>query len=77
LHFSIRRRIVGVAVSSARVATEMRATIFGVTPARRTMRVADRGMPPQSPRRPCAGLALVPEDRKKQGMILEWPCATT
>jgi ribose transport system ATP-binding protein len=65
--------IVGLAglVGSGR--TELLTTLFGVTPAvGGAMRVAGREVAPQSPREAiAAGLALVPEDRKKQGVILE------
>ena len=65
--------IVGVAGLVGAGRTELFATIFGVTPALGgSMHMAGREIAPQSPRDAiAAGLALVPEDRKKQGVILE------
>ena len=74
LSFSIRAgEIVGLAGLVGAGRTEMLATLFGVTPALSgTMCVAGREITPQSPRDAiAAGLALVPEDRKTQGVILE------
>ena len=74
LSFAIRSgEIVGIAGLVGAGRTELLATIFGVTPALGgTMRIAGREISPQSPRDAiAAGLALVPEDRKKQGVILE------
>ncbi len=74
LSFAIRAgEIVGIAGLVGAGRTELLATIFGVTPALGgTMRIAGREIAPQSPRDAiAAGLALVPEDRKKQGVILE------
>ena len=74
LSFGVRAgEIVGLAglVGSGR--TELLAAFFGVVPAvGGVMRVAGRAVAPQSPLEAiAAGLALVPEDRKKQGVILE------
>ena len=65
--------IVGVAGLVGAGRTELLAALFGVLPAMGgVMRVAGRVVAPQSPREAiAAGLALVPEDRKKQGAILE------
>jgi len=65
--------IVGVAGLVGAGRTELFAALFGVAPAvGGTMRIAGREVAPQSPREAiAAGLALVPEDRKKQGVILE------
>ena len=74
LSFAIRAgEIVGIAGLVGAGRTELLATIFGVAPALGgTMRIAGRDISPQSPRDAiAAGLALVPEDRKKQGVILE------
>ncbi len=74
LSFAIRTgEIVGIAGLVGAGRTELLATIFGVTPALGgTMCIAGRDIVPQSPRDAItAGLALVPEDRKKQGVILE------
>ena len=74
LAFQIRAgEIVGVAGLVGAGRTEMLATLFGVTPAvGGTMRMSGREIAPRSPRDAiAAGLALVPEDRKTQGVILE------
>ena len=74
LSFQIRAgEIVGVAGLVGAGRTEMLATLFGVTPALGgTMSVSGREIAPRSPRDAiAAGLALVPEDRKTQGVILE------
>ena len=74
LSFSIRAgEIVGVAGLVGAGRTEMLATLFGVTPALGgTMHMSGREIAPQSPREAiAAGLALVPEDRKTHGVILE------
>ena len=74
LSFQIRAgEIVGVAGLVGAGRTEMLATLFGVTPALDgTMRMTGREIAPRSPRDAiAAGLALVPEDRKTQGVILE------
>ncbi len=74
LGFRVRAgEIVGVAGLVGAGRTELLASLFGVEPAvGGVMRVAGRALAPQSPREAiAAGLALVPEDRKKQGVILE------
>jgi ribose transport system ATP-binding protein len=74
LSFRLRAgEIVGLAGLVGAGRTELLTTLFGVTPAvGGTLRVAGREVAPQSPREAiAAGLALVPEDRKKQGVILE------
>ena len=74
LNFSIRAgEIVGVAGLVGAGRTEMLATLFGVAPALGgTMRMSGREIAPRSPRDAiAAGIALVPEDRKTQGVILE------
>jgi ribose transport system ATP-binding protein len=74
LSFSVRTgEIVGVAGLVGAGRTEMLQTLFGVTPALSgTVKVAGQLVIPQSPREAIhAGLALVPEDRKQQGLILE------
>ena len=65
--------IVGIAGLVGAGRTELLATLFGVTPALGgTLCIGGREISPQSPRDAIAsGLALVPEDRKKQGVILE------
>ncbi len=65
--------IVGLAGLVGAGRTELLAALFGVAPALGgVMRVAGRVVAPQSPCEAiAAGLALVPEDRKKQGVILE------
>ena len=74
LSFRVRAgEIVGVAGLVGAGRTELLAALFGVEPAvGGAMRVAGRVVAPQSPREAiAAGLALVPGDRKKQGVILE------
>ena len=74
LSFSVRAgEIVGVAGLVGAGRTELLTTLFGVTPAiGGSMRIAGRSVTPVSPMQAiAAGLALVPEDRKKQGVILE------
>ncbi len=74
LSFRVRAgEIVGVAGLVGAGRTELLAALFGVEPAvGGVLRVAGRPVAPQSPREAiAAGLALVPEDRKKQGVILE------
>ena len=52
--------------------TEVLQTIFGVTPGAGTVRVGGVDVTPRTPRDAVrAGVALVPEDRKQQGLILE------
>lgn len=74
LNFSVRAgEIVGVAglVGSGR--TEMLQALFGVTPpVAGSVRVAGQTVTLRNPREAIrAGIALVPEDRKEQGLILE------
>lgn len=74
LSFQVRAgEIVGVAGLVGAGRTEMLETVFGVRPARGgSIRVAGRPLLPQSPMDAIqAGIALVPEDRKKQGVILQ------
>ena len=74
LSFRVRAgEMVGVAGLVGAGRTELLASLFGVEPAvGGVLRVAGRAVAPQSPRAAiAAGLALVPEDRKKQGVILE------
>jgi ribose transport system ATP-binding protein len=76
LSFKVRAgEIVGVAGLVGAGRTEMLTTVFGVTPAvGGEISVAGK---PVNVRRPndaiAAGLALVPEDRKDQGLVLEMP----
>jgi ribose transport system ATP-binding protein len=65
--------IVGVAGLVGAGRTELFTALFGVEPAvGGMMRVAGSEVAPQSPHEAITGgLALVPEDRKKQGVILE------
>jgi ribose transport system ATP-binding protein len=74
LSFQLRAgEIVGMAGLVGAGRTELLQTLFGVTPARGgTIHVGGHTCAPQSPREAiAAGLALVPEDRKQQGLILE------
>jgi ribose transport system ATP-binding protein len=74
LSFMLRgSEIVGMAGLVGAGRTEVLQTIFGVTPAvGGTVRVGGVEVTPRSPPEAIrAGLALVPEDRKKQGLILE------
>ena len=71
--FSLRAgEIVGMAGLVGAGRTELVQSVFGVTPALGgIMRVAGREVRPRSPLEAiAAGLALVPEDRKRQGVIL-------
>ena len=71
--FAVRSgEIVGMAGLVGAGRTELLLTLFGVTPALGgTMRVSGRDIAPRSPQEAIdAGLALVPEDRKTQGVIL-------
>jgi ribose transport system ATP-binding protein len=67
--------IVGLAglVGSGR--TEVLLSLFGVTPALGgTIGVNGRDLAPQTPQEAiAAGMALVPEDRKQQGLVLQMP----
>ncbi len=74
--FQVRSgEIVGLAGLVGAGRTEILLSLFGVTPALGgTIRVSDREVSPGSPQEAiAAGLALVPEDRKKQGVVLEMP----
>ena len=74
LSFTIRAgEIVGVAGLVGAGRTEMLQTLFGVTPAiHGTVLVNDRVVSPKSSLDAIrAGIALVPEDRKQQGLIVE------
>ena len=71
--FNVRAgEIVGIAGLVGAGRTELLETIFGVTPALGgSIRVGGNEMVPQSPLDAiAAGLALVPEDRKQQGIVL-------
>jgi len=65
--------IVGIAGLVGAGRTELLTTLFGVTPAvAGSVAVGGRSVTPRSPREAItAGLALVPEDRKQQGLVLE------
>jgi len=65
--------IVGIAGLVGAGRSELLATLFGVTPAvAGAVLVGGRAVTPATPRAAIrAGLALVPEDRKQQGLILE------
>jgi ribose transport system ATP-binding protein len=65
--------IVGIAGLVGAGRTELLTTLFGVTPAvAGSVTVAGRRVTPTSPRDAIrAGLALVPEDRKQEGLVLE------
>jgi ribose transport system ATP-binding protein len=65
--------IVGLAGLVGAGRTELLTTLFGVTPAGAgSVAVGGRSVRPRSPREAiAAGLALVPEDRKQQGLLLE------
>ncbi|MAS94980.1 MAG: D-xylose ABC transporter ATP-binding protein [Verrucomicrobiales bacterium] len=69
--------IVGMAGLVGAGRTELLETLFGVTPALSgTMEVEGKEIPIQSPREAiAAGLALVPEDRKQQGLVIEMAVA--
>lgn len=74
--FSVRAgEIVGLAGLVGAGRTEVLLSLFGVTPALGgTIRVSGKEVSPASPQSAIeAGLALVPEDRKKQGVVLEMP----
>ncbi|CAA9376424.1 MAG: Ribose ABC transport system, ATP-binding protein RbsA [uncultured Phycisphaerae bacterium] len=74
LSFSIRSgEIVGMAGLVGAGRTEMLQTVFGVTPALAgEVRVAGRPVTVRTPIDAIrAGIALVPEDRKQQGLVLE------
>jgi ribose transport system ATP-binding protein len=65
--------IVGVAGLVGAGRTELLTTLFGITPAvAGSLALAGRAVTPRSPLEAvAAGLALVPEDRKQQGLVLE------
>ncbi len=74
LGFQVRSgEIVGVAGLVGAGRTEMLRTLFGVdAPLSGAIRVADREVRLRSPQDAiAAGIALVPEDRKQQGIVLE------
>jgi len=74
ISFSLRAgEIVGVAGLVGAGRTEMLQTLFGVTPAvGGRIRVGGREVTPRTPLQAIrAGIALVPEDRKQQGVVLE------
>jgi len=74
LSFSVRAgEIVGLAGLVGAGRTELLETLFGVAPAcGGSLRVSGKAIAPRSPLEAiAAGLALVPEDRKAQGVILE------
>ncbi len=65
--------IVGIAGLVGAGRTELLTTLFGVTPAGGgTVAIAGRAITPRSPQEAIhAGIALVPEDRKEVGLILD------
>jgi ribose transport system ATP-binding protein len=72
LDFTVRAgEIVGLAGLVGAGRTELMQTLFGVTPAMGgSIRVAGQTVSPAHPREAiAAGIALVPEDRKQQGLI--------
>ena len=74
LSFTVRAgEIVGLAGLVGAGRTELLTTLFGVTPAPGgLLKVGGKSVAPSSPAEAiAAGLALVPEDRKKQGVVLE------
>jgi ribose transport system ATP-binding protein len=74
LHFSVRTgEVVGIAGLVGAGRTELLETLFGVCPAvAGKVRVAGQGIDVKSPRDAIrAGFAMVPEDRKRQGLLLE------
>src|SRR5262245_13018744 len=74
LSFQVRKgEIVGVAGLVGAGRTEMLETLFGITPpVAGAIAVAGRSMQIRTPRHAIrGGLALIPEDRKLQGLILE------
>lgn len=74
LSFSVRQgEIVGMAGLVGAGRTEVLQTLFGVTPAvRGSILVNDKVVTPKTPIAAIrAGIALVPEDRKQQGLILD------
>ena len=74
ISFEVRAgEIVGIAGLVGAGRTELLTTLFGITPAvGGSVAVAGRPATPRSPIEAiAAGLALVPEDRKQQGLVLE------
>jgi ribose transport system ATP-binding protein len=74
LNLNVRAgEIVGIAGLVGAGRTEMLRTLFGVdAPVSGEIRVADQVVPLTSPREAiAAGIALVPEDRKQQGVVLD------
>jgi len=74
--FTVRAgEIVGLAGLVGAGRTEVLLSLFGVTPAQGgTIRVSGKEVSPASPQEAIeAGLALVPEDRKQQGVVLGLP----
>ncbi len=74
LSFAIHAgEIVGIAGLIGAGRTELLTTLFGVTPpVAGSVTVAGQAFAPRTPRDAIrAGLALVPEDRKQQGLVLE------
>ncbi len=74
LSFTVRRgELVGVAGLVGAGRTEMLRTLFGIDQALRgSVRVGGKPVPLRSPRDAIqAGMALVPEDRKAHGLVLE------
>ncbi len=67
--------IVGLAGLVGAGRTDVLLSLFGVTPALGgTIRVSGKDVSPRSPLEAIqAGMALVPEDRKRQGVVLEMP----
>lgn len=75
LSFTVRAgEIVGLAGLVGAGRTELLRVLFGIDPAiGGTVRVADKGVHFRSPIQAIhAGVALVPEDRKQQGLVLEF-----
>jgi ribose transport system ATP-binding protein len=76
LSFAIRKgEIVGMAGLVGAGRTEVLQTLFGVTPARSgSILVNDKVVTPKNSVAAIrAGIALVPEDRKQQGLVIEMP----
>ena len=74
LNFSIRAgEIVGLAGLVGAGRTELLQTLFGITPALDgQLQIGETQLMPQEPRQAIrAGVALVPEDRKQQGLVIE------
>ena len=74
LDFSVRAgEIVGLAGLVGAGRTELLQTLFGITPALDgQLKIGEIPLLPQDPRQAIrAGMALVPEDRKQQGLVIE------